>query len=139
MSQRPTASQSHEPLTSTGAVNVGCDGRIIDSLWTDLAVPNSNTDAWWTAQFSSMQKITTFLIINRDDTGVSGRITNYYTTVGNATTFATNPKCVNVGSMTDGGWYSCSPQPLFGSYFSILSSNDYLNFVEIMLYSEELI
>ena len=54
MSQRPTASQSHAPYAGIGVVNVGCDGRIIYSLWTDLAVPNSNTDAWWTAQFSSM-------------------------------------------------------------------------------------
>jgi hypothetical protein len=54
MSQRPTASQSHAPLSGTGVVEVGCDGRIIDSLGTDLALPNSNTNAWWTAQFSSM-------------------------------------------------------------------------------------
>ncbi len=139
MSQRPTASQSHEPYPDTGVVNVGCDGRIIDSHDTDLVVPNSNTDAWWTAHFSSMQKITTFLIITRDETCCIDRITRYYTTVGNATTFATNPKCVDVGSMTDGGWYSCSPQPLFGSYFSILGANEYLNFNEIMLYSEEVI
>ena len=139
MSQRPTASQSHEPYPDYGAVNVGCDGRIIESMGTDLVHPDSTTNAWWTAQFSSMQKITTFLIINRDDTSLIARITNYYTTVGNATTFATNPKCVNVGSMTDGGWYSCSPQPLFGSYFSILGNNEWLHFNEIMLYSEEVI
>ncbi len=54
MSQRPTASQSHEPVGGYGVVNVGCDGRIIDSLYTDLAVPNSNTNAWWTAQFASV-------------------------------------------------------------------------------------
>jgi hypothetical protein len=54
MSQRPTASQSHAPLSGHGAVGVGCDGRIIDSLNTDLVSPNSNTNAWWTAQFSSM-------------------------------------------------------------------------------------
>jgi hypothetical protein len=54
MSQRPTASQSHEPWTSTGAVNVGCDGRIIDSHRTDLVAPNSDTNAWWTAQFASV-------------------------------------------------------------------------------------
>ena len=61
MSQKPTASQSHEPWPDAGGqnpihgpVNVGCDGRIIDSQYTDLVVPNSNTNVWWTAQFSSM-------------------------------------------------------------------------------------
>ena len=54
MSQKPTASQSHAPSVGRGAVNVGCDGRIIESLATDLVVPNSSTNAWWTAQFSSM-------------------------------------------------------------------------------------
>ncbi len=144
MSQRPTASQSHVPRTDFGAVGVGCDGRIIDSHNTDLVFPESTTNAWWTAQFSSMQKITTFLIIYRDWLTTEDRITKYYTTVGNATQFATNPKCVNVGSMTNGGWYSCSPQPLFGSYFSILCDGvinyaNHLNFPEIMLYSEEVI
>ena len=54
MSQNPTASQSHAPHPFVGPVNVGCDGRIIDSLNTDLAHPDSTTNAWWTAQFSSM-------------------------------------------------------------------------------------
>ena len=54
MSQRPTASQSHAPHPVVGPVNVGCDGRIIESLATDLVVPDSATNAWWTAQFSSM-------------------------------------------------------------------------------------
>ncbi len=54
MSQKPTASQSHAPRSGFGPVNVGCDGRTIDSRNTDLAVPDSNTNAWWTAQFSSM-------------------------------------------------------------------------------------
>ena len=54
MSQRPTASQSHAPWPGTGVVEVGCDGRIIDSHNTDLVFPESNTNAWWTAQFSSM-------------------------------------------------------------------------------------
>jgi len=54
MSQRPTASQSHEPRSNFGAVGVGCDGRIIDSRNTDLVHPDSTTNAWWTAQFSSM-------------------------------------------------------------------------------------
>ena len=52
MSQRPTASQSHEP--SYGEVNVGCDGRIIESLNSDIVHHGSNPNAWWTAQFSSM-------------------------------------------------------------------------------------
>jgi|LauGreDrversion4_2_1035121.scaffolds.fasta_scaffold467178_1 hypothetical protein len=54
MSQRPTASQSHEPWPGTGVVNVGCDGRIIDSLYTDLVHPVSTTNVWWTAQFASI-------------------------------------------------------------------------------------
>ena len=54
MSQNPTASQSHAPNAGIGVVNVGCDGRIIDSLFTDLVHPVSTTNAWWTAQFSSM-------------------------------------------------------------------------------------
>ncbi len=54
MSQRPTASQSHEPWPGHGAVGVGCDGRIIESLNTDLMHPNSGVNAWWAAQFSSM-------------------------------------------------------------------------------------
>jgi hypothetical protein len=58
MSQRPTASQSHAPYSGTGgitgAVNVGCDGRIIDSLNTDQVHPAPNTNVWWTAQFASI-------------------------------------------------------------------------------------
>jgi hypothetical protein len=54
MSQRPTASQSHEPWPGHGAVGVGCDGRIIDSHDKDLAHTYSDTNSWWTAQFSSM-------------------------------------------------------------------------------------
>ena len=53
MSQRPTASQSHAPLLGHGAVNVGCDGRIIDSHNNYLVRPNDE-NARWTAQFSSM-------------------------------------------------------------------------------------
>ncbi len=41
MSQTPTASQSHAPHPETGVVNVGCDGRIIESHNTDVVVPNS--------------------------------------------------------------------------------------------------
>jgi hypothetical protein len=54
MSQRPTASQSSAPGGGAGVVNVGCDGRIIESMGTDLVHPDSTTNAWWTAQFSSM-------------------------------------------------------------------------------------
>ena len=54
MIQRPTASQSHALQLGHGAVDVGCDGRIIDSHITDQAHPVSNINAWWTAQFSSM-------------------------------------------------------------------------------------
>jgi hypothetical protein len=54
MSQKPTASQSHAPISGHGAVGVGCDGRIIDSYKTDLVHPVTNTNVWWTAQFSSM-------------------------------------------------------------------------------------
>jgi hypothetical protein len=54
MIQRPTASQSHALQLGHGAVDVGCDGRIIDSRNTDLVHPDSTTNAWWTAQFSSM-------------------------------------------------------------------------------------
>ena len=52
MSQRPTSSQSG--ATWSGAAGVGCDGRIIDSHDTDIVHPNPITNAWWTAQFSSM-------------------------------------------------------------------------------------
>ncbi len=54
MSQRPTASQSHAPYPGWGAVGVGCDGRIIDSHYTDLVHPVSESNAWWTAQFASV-------------------------------------------------------------------------------------
>jgi hypothetical protein len=54
MSQRLTASQSHATHSDTGVVNVGCDGRIIDSHDTDLVHPVSESNAWWTAQFASV-------------------------------------------------------------------------------------
>jgi hypothetical protein len=46
---------------------------------------------------------------------------------------------VALGSITDGGWYSCTPQPLVGMYFSILGQIEVMNFGEIMAYSQEVI
>ena len=48
---------------------------------------------------SSLKKITTFLIFNRDDTLWTYRTVKYYVTVGNGTSYSTNPKCVDLGSI----------------------------------------
>lgn len=98
MSQQPTASQSHAPSAGHGVANIGCDGRIIPSGVYDLVHPSSN-NAWWTVQYSSINKITTFLIFNRDDARWTYRTVKYYVTVGNGTSYSTNPKCVDLGSI----------------------------------------
>ncbi len=43
-----------------------------------------------------------------------------------------------VGSMTNGGWYMCL-NSMTGTIFGLYSTTDYLDFVEIMLYSQEAI
>jgi hypothetical protein len=43
-----------------------------------------------------------------------------------------------VGSMTDGGWYFCQDSKI-GTIFGVYSTTDYLDFGEIMLYSQEAI
>lgn len=98
MSQQPTESQSHAPTAGHGVANIGCDGRIIFDSYSNLVHPSSS-NAWWTVQYSSIKKITTFLIFNRDDTLWTYRTVKYYVTVGNGTSYSTNPKCVDLGSI----------------------------------------
>jgi hypothetical protein len=43
-----------------------------------------------------------------------------------------------VGAMTDGGWHVCQDS-MTGTIFGIYSTTDYLDPVEIMLYSQEAI
>ena len=43
-----------------------------------------------------------------------------------------------VGAMTDGGWYMCLDS-MTGTIFGLYSTTDFLDFVEIILYSQEAI
>jgi hypothetical protein len=43
-----------------------------------------------------------------------------------------------VGAMTNGGWYMCQDS-MTGTIFGLYSTTDYIDFVEIMLYSQEAI
>ncbi len=43
-----------------------------------------------------------------------------------------------VGAMTDGGWYMCLDS-MTGTIFGLYSTEDFLDFTEIMLYSQEAI
>jgi hypothetical protein len=40
--------------------------------------------------------------------------------------------------MTDGGWYPC-PNSMIGTTFGVYSNSAYLNFMEVMAYSQEAI
>ena len=40
--------------------------------------------------------------------------------------------------MTDGGWYGC-PNSMIGTTFGVYTTSNYLNFVEIMAFSQEAI
>jgi hypothetical protein len=40
--------------------------------------------------------------------------------------------------MTDGGWYPC-PNSMIGTTLGVYSNKEYLNFVEVMAYSQEAI
>jgi hypothetical protein len=63
----------------------------------------------------------------------------YYTaTVGNNTDVTYNPVCVPLGAMTDGGLYRC-PNSMIGTTFGVYSNTEYLNFMEVMAYSQEAI
>jgi hypothetical protein len=45
---------------------------------------------------------------------------------------------VALGSITDGGWYKC-PNSMTGIYFGVYCEANYLNFMEVMAYSQEAI
>ena len=40
--------------------------------------------------------------------------------------------------MTDGGWYLC-PNSMIGTTFGVYTDTEYLNFMEVMAYSQEAI
>jgi hypothetical protein len=40
--------------------------------------------------------------------------------------------------MTDGGWYGC-PNSMIGTTFGVYTISNYLNFVEVMAFSQEAI
>ncbi len=54
-------------------------------------------------------------------------------TVGDDDQVLNNPSCIATGSMTTGGWFTCGKN---GKYFAIISLSDFVNFVEVMLYSK---
>jgi hypothetical protein len=86
--------------------------------------------------FSQTTSIKTVLIDNRDDYAL--RSPTYIVTFGISAAVASNPVCVALAKITDGGWYFC-PTSMIGKVFGMYSNNDYLNFMEAMAYTQEAI
>ena len=62
----------------------------------------------------------------------------YIATVGNDADVTKNAVCIDLNTMTDGGWYLC-PKSLTGNTFGVYSTIQILNFMEVMAYSQEAI
>jgi hypothetical protein len=59
-------------------------------------------------------------------------------TVGNNQDVTQNPVCVPAGAVTDGGWNMCQ-NSMIGIVFGVYTNKGYLNFVEVMAFSQEAI
>ena len=62
----------------------------------------------------------------------------YIVTFGNNSNFTLNAICVAFGTMPEGGWYKC-PNSMTGIVFSVYSTTQTVNFMEIMAYSQDAI
>ncbi len=86
-----------------------------------------------------MTTIKSSLIIHRDDVPDAKYRTAFYkSTFGTNSVVTSNPVFMPAGAMTDGGWYMCLDS-MIGTIFGIYSTTDFIDFTEIMLYSQEAI
>ncbi len=63
---------------------------------------------------------------------------SFTATVGNNTDVTLNPVCIPLGGFLDGGWSMC-PNSMIGTTFGVYTISNYLDFVEVMAYSQEAI
>ena len=59
-------------------------------------------------------------------------------TIGNNADVTQNPICVAPEKITDGGWYLCETA-MTGTILGVFKTYEYLQFMEIMAYSQEAI
>jgi hypothetical protein len=113
-----------------------CDGFMFEMGTSNLQCPaNAGSAEFWKVALSSPTSIKSIVFIGRDSCCLE-RIQKYIVTIGNNSNIKLNPICVELGTMSDGGWYFC-PTPMIGITFGLFSTTSHLNFLETMAYSQE--